>query len=86
MREADMKCKVAARLLSPASDHFFLQAASHLPFPLSPARLTRSRKLAAEEAFCCQLLVDGLLWENRFTLRCRLKRSASQKRNKKWGR
>lgn len=48
MREADMKCKVAARLLSPPPDHFLLPAASHLPFLGFPARLTRSRKVAAE--------------------------------------
>jgi hypothetical protein len=55
MREADMKCKVAVRLLSPSSDHFLLPAASHLPFPGFPGRLTRSRKVAAEDAFCCEL-------------------------------
>ena len=54
MREADMKCKVTVRLLSPPSDHFLLQAAVRLPFLSFPATLTRSRKLAAEDAFCCQ--------------------------------
>jgi hypothetical protein len=52
MREADMECKVAVRLLSPSSDYFLLRAFSHLPFPCSPGKLTRSRKLAAEDAFC----------------------------------
>jgi hypothetical protein len=61
MREADMKCKVAVCLLSPPPDHFLLPAASHLPFLSFPATLTGSRKLAAEDDFCCQLLVDGLL-------------------------
>jgi hypothetical protein len=56
MREADMKCKVAVRLLSPPPDHFLLPTASRLPFPGLPARLTRSRKLTAEDAFCCQFL------------------------------
>jgi len=51
MREADMKCKVAVRLFSPLPDHFLLPTASRLPFPGLPARLTRSRKLAAEDAF-----------------------------------
>jgi hypothetical protein len=58
MREADMKCKVAIRLLSPPPDHFLLPTASGLPFPGFPVRLTRSRKVAAEDAFCCQFVAQ----------------------------
>ena len=51
MREADMKCKVAACLLSSPPDHFLLLAPSHLPFPRPPATLTRSRKDVPESSF-----------------------------------
>jgi hypothetical protein len=55
MRDGDIRGKVAVYLLSPSPDHFLLQAAPHLPFPHSPATLTRSRKLAAEGTFCFEL-------------------------------
>ena len=54
MREADMKCKVAPRLLPSFLSESPVQAASLLHFPALAGRLTRSRKLAAEDAFCCQ--------------------------------
>lgn len=54
MREAGMKCKVAVRLLPSSPDHFPLSTASRLPFPDFPARLTRSRKLAAEGTIGCE--------------------------------
>jgi hypothetical protein len=61
MREADMKCKAAAWLLPSSLRNLLVQVAYHLHFSALAGRLTRSRKLAAEDAFCCQLLVDGLL-------------------------
>ena len=56
MREADMKCKVAAWLLPSFLSESPVQAASLLHFPALAGRLTRSRKLAAEDAFCCQFV------------------------------
>jgi hypothetical protein len=56
MREADMKCKVAACLLSSPPDHFLLLAPSHLPFPRPPATLTRSGKDVPESSFCYQFI------------------------------
>jgi hypothetical protein len=61
MREADMKCKVAAWLLPVSSRTTIAKLAFPLHFSALAGRLTRSRKLVAEDAFCCQLLVDGLL-------------------------
>jgi hypothetical protein len=58
MREADMKCKVAVRLLPSFLSQSSVQDASLLHFLVLAGRLTRSRKLAAEDAFCCQFLVD----------------------------
>jgi hypothetical protein len=56
MREVDMKCKVAPRLLPSLLSDSLVQAASLLHFPALADRLTRSRKLTAEDAFCCQFL------------------------------
>jgi hypothetical protein len=54
MREAVMKCKVAAWLLSSNLRDNKDQTTSLLhPSPLAGG-LTRSRKLAADSAFCCQ--------------------------------
>jgi hypothetical protein len=64
-----MKCKVAARLLLLSPDHFLLQAPSHLPFSHFPATLTRSRKLAAEGTFCCELNQEEEAEKNQFTLK-----------------
>jgi hypothetical protein len=58
MREADMKCKVAVRLLPTNSRGPLTEPPSHLHFPTSAGRLTRSRKLAAEEAFCYEFVAQ----------------------------
>jgi hypothetical protein len=54
MREADMKCKVAACLLLSLLSDPLVRAACLLHSALIAGRLTRSRKVAAEDAFCCQ--------------------------------
>ena len=58
MREADMKCKVAPRLLPSFLSESPVQVASLLHFPALAGRLTVSRKVAAEDAFCCQFSVQ----------------------------
>ena len=58
MREADMKCKVAPRLLPSFLSESPVQAASLLHFLSLAGRLTRSRKVAAEDAFCCQFVAQ----------------------------
>jgi hypothetical protein len=69
MRDADMKCKVAACLLSPSPDHFLLQAPSRLLFSCFPATLARSRKLAAEGTFCRELNEEEEAEKNQFALK-----------------
>ncbi len=66
MREADMKCKVAACLLPTFLSESPVQAASLLHFPALAGRLTRSRKVAAEDAFRCQFVHS--LWRSLVTL------------------
>lgn len=58
MREADMKCKVAACLLPTKPKTDTPEVSSPLHFSAIAARLTGSRKVAAEDAFCCEFLVD----------------------------
>lgn len=55
MCEADMKCKVAFWHFQCRSSFSPTQATSLLLFFRFPATLTRSRKLAAEGTFCCEL-------------------------------
>ncbi len=52
MREADMKCKVATWLLPVSSRTPVAEVAFPLHFSALAGRLTRSRKVVAEEAFC----------------------------------
>ena len=78
MREADMKCKVAAWLLLPLRSPLLVRAACLLHSVLIAATLTRSRKVAAEDVFCCQFLVDLPLRVNQFMLGCALNPSAVQ--------
>jgi hypothetical protein len=59
MREADMKCKVAAWLLPSLLSDPLVRAACLLHSALIAARLTRSRKVAAEDAFCCQFVAQA---------------------------
>jgi hypothetical protein len=49
-----MKCKVTACLLPNKPKTDTPEAPSPLRFSALAGRLTRSRKVAAEEAFCCQ--------------------------------
>lgn len=56
MREADMKCKVAAWLLPSPLSHLLVQVAYLLRFLPIAGRLTRSRKLVAECTFRYQSL------------------------------
>jgi hypothetical protein len=55
MREATTKCKVDVQLILLIMLHHHLYATSHLHFRVLAATLTRSRKLAAEDTFCCEL-------------------------------
>lgn len=69
MREADMKCKVAVWLLPAHSGPDTAYGASRLRSPYIISRLTRSRKLAAEGAFCCVftslfLFITGYFFTN----------------------
>ncbi len=58
MREADMKCKVAMERFHHRCIIFPHHPASHLHLSPIADRVTRSRKLAAEDAFRCELTVS----------------------------
>jgi len=58
MREADMKCKVAACLLPTKPKTDTPEVPSPLRFSAIAGRLTRSRKLAAEDAFCYEFVAQ----------------------------
>ncbi len=60
MREADMKCKRADCLLLTLLRSALTEVSSPLRFPPIAGKLTRSRKLVAESAFCCQ--PKHILW------------------------
>jgi hypothetical protein len=71
MREADMKCRWAVYLLPIERKTDTPEVPSLLRFPPIAARVTRSRKVAAEEAFCCELVISVSFQEHPLMLRYR---------------